>query len=280
MKRIVPLILCFSLTLSLVGCAGTGKVKPLAPSDIEEKEEVSVSLEKRRELIVGKRFIYNIAWNGIPVGRVIGECGEEIEYRGYKVYPVRIRTESNRYLSKIYRVEDVYYSFVDASDMTSRRYEADRKEGRYRKHVIVEYDHNAGKAVYTNLTDGSVKTCDIRDQVHDPVSAFCFFMTLPVKEGDRVSISVNLNEKNFDLYSLVEGFGTVTVPSLGDFRAFRITPLIILKGKEYRKGRAQMYFSAGEKRYPLYGVVWIPFGKVTATLDRVEDVDQSLVAGR
>ncbi len=256
----------------LAGCASSGSVKPIKKSDVEAREEVTSELKIKRDFADNKKFIYNMAWNGIPVGRVIAESSGTIQYRGRSVYVVRVTTESNEFLSKIYRVEDVYTSYVDEEDMTSRRFEANRKEGRYRKHVIVEYDFDKKEAVYTNLVDGSVKTCSIRDGVHDPVSAACCFMTLPIKEGDQVNICVNLNEKNYDLYGRAENYGVVRLPGMGEFKAFKIRPYAYLEGKEYEKGRAWMYFSTGVKRYPLYGVVLIPFGKVTATLERVEDI--------
>ena len=272
MRKCQFLLVAVVLVFCLEGCAGPGSVKPIKKSDVKAREEVSSELKLKRDFAVNKKFIFNIAWNGIPVGRVTAESGSPIDYRGRSVYVVRITTESNEFLSRIYRVEDTYTSYVDEEDMTSRRFEADRKEGRYRKHVIVEYDFDRKEAVYTNLVDGSVKTCSIREGVHDPVSAACRFMTLPIKEGEQVNICVNLNEKNYDLYGRAEGYGVVKLPGMGQFKSFKIRPYVYLEGKEYEKGRAWMYFSTGVKRYPLYGVVMIPFGKVTATLERVEDI--------
>jgi hypothetical protein len=169
-------------------------------------------------------------------------------------------------------VADTYLSYVDVEDMSSRRYEADRKEGRYRKHVVVEYDFGSKEAIYTNHTDGSVKRCSITEPVHDPVSAMCYFMTLPVKQGDKVHVTINLNEKNYELYSMVEDLGLVKLTHLGEYSAFRMKLHAFLNGKEYRKGNAWMYFATGEKRLPLYGEVKIRFGKITATLCKEEDI--------
>jgi hypothetical protein len=156
--------------------------------------------------------------------------------------------------------------------MTSRRYEADRKEGNYRKHVIVEYDFEKMEAVYTNLTDGTVKRCPISKNVQDPLSAICYFMTLPITLGEEVNMTVNLNEKNYQLFGKVEAVNVVKLPRLGSHPAFKLRPYAKLKGKHLRRGSGWMYFSADENRYPLYGVVLIPFGRVTATLRTIEDI--------
>lgn len=213
-----------------------------------------------------------MAWNGIPVGYITASFGEISKYLEYDVYSVTLKTESNRFLSKIYKVDDVYTSYIDVNTITSRRYEADRKEGNYKKHVIVEYDFTAKKAIYTSLTDGSIKHSDIKENVQDPLSAMCRFMTLAIKVGEKINITVNLNEKNYDLYGVIERLDVIKIPGMDYYPAFRVRPYAFLGNEEYKKGSAYLYFAAGEKRYPLYGVVYIPFGKVTATLKSIEDI--------
>ncbi len=272
MKRLQFLSYALVLASLVSGCASTGSVKPLKTAEDVTEIKVADSMSKKVDFHVRKRFIYLVAWNNIPVGRIIAESDDMRKYRGRDVYVVRLMTESNKFLSKIYRVEDTYTSYVDAETMTSRRYEADRKEGNYRKHLVVEYDFDNMEAIYTNLTDGSVKKCRIRKNVQDPVSTVCYFMTLPKEPGEVVNITVNLNEKNYDLFGKVEDFDIVKLPDLGSFPAFKIRPYALLKGQRYRKGRGWMYFAADARRYPLYGVVLIPFGRVTATLKTVEDI--------
>lgn len=272
MKKIQFIVLILLITIGISGCASTGSVKPLSMATDVSPEEVKLTMNTKSKLHVGKRFTFLIAWNGIPVGRIMAGVEGTKEYRGYEVYVAKVVTESNKFLSKIYRVEDTYTSYVDTTDITSRRYEADREEGNYRKHVIVEYDFDKKEATYTSLTDGSVKKCPIKENVQDPVSSMCYFMTLPVKLGDEINITVNLNEKNYELYAKIESLDLVKVKNLDSLPAFRVRPYTFLKGKEVRKGSAWMYFSADNNRYPLYGVVRIPFGRVTATLRSIEDI--------
>ena len=272
MKKIQLIVVLLLTSAFISGCASTGSVKSLKRAKDVSSEEVELKMNNMSALPEGKRFIYLIAWNGIPVGRIVAEIKPPIEYRGYDVYVAKLVTESNKFLSKIYRVEDTYTSYVDTKSISSRRYEADRKEGNYRKHVVVEYDFDKKEATYTNLTDGSVKKCPIKDNVQDPLSSMCYFMTLPVKIGDEVNITVNLNEKNYDLYGKIESLDLVNIKNFGSLPSFKVRPYAILKGEKVKKGSGWMYFSADENRYPLYGVVKIPFGKVTATLRSIEDI--------
>ncbi len=259
------------ITAYMSGCASTGVVRSIkAAGEISEEEIIDLMSAKILEFHVGKRFIFLIAWNRIPMGRIIAEIPEIKEYKGRDVYVVRIVTESNDFLSKIYRVEDTYTSYVDVENMTSRRYEADRKEGNYRKHLVVEYDFNKYEAIYTNLVDGSVKRCTIEDNVQDPVSAICYFMTIPVKPGDEIGITINLNEKNYKLFGKVGRAEMLKLSRIGEWPAFKIRPYAELDKKRVEKGKVWMYFSADKNRYPLQATVLIPFGKVTAVLRSIE----------
>ncbi len=260
------------MLLNVLGCANTGTIKALKSAGDVSEEKVLSSMLTRPGFHARKRLTYLMAWNNIPIGVIRAESGNIENYRGRDVYVVTLVTESNKFLSKIYRVEDTYTSFIDTQTMTSRRYEADRKEGNYRKHVVVEYDFEKMEAIYTNLTDGSVKRCTIEENVQDPVSAICYFMMLPVKPGEKASITVNLNEKNYRLFGKIENVNVVKLPHLGSFPAFKVRPYAELKRKRVKKGSAWMYFAADKNRYPLYGVVLIPFGRVTATLKSVEDI--------
>ncbi|RKY40878.1 MAG: hypothetical protein DRP85_07720 [Candidatus Makaraimicrobium thalassicum] len=265
------IIISFLIIFNLLGCADTGTVRRArSVRDISEKEALDTMSAKPR-FNARRRFTYLMAWNNIPIGRIIAEVGDIKNYRGRDVYPVTLVTESNKFLSRIYRVEDTYISYIDTRTMTSRRYEADRKEGSYRKHVIVEYDFDEMEAVYTNLTDGSVKRCPIEENVQDPLSAICYFMTLPVVPGEKISMTVNLNEKNYRLFGKIGNIDVVRLSRLGSFPAFKVRPYVELGSERVRKGKAWVYFAGDKRRYPLYGVVLIPFGRVTATLREVKD---------
>jgi hypothetical protein len=272
MRKIYVLIIVIFMGVGIAGCVGTVPIKKIRFVKSISEEKALAAIKDKPWFHVRKRFTYLMAWNCIPVGKITAESGDIKNYQGRDVYVMKLVTESNKFLSRIYRVEDTYTSYIDIETMTSRRYEADRKEGNYRKHVIVEYDFEKMEAVYTNLTDGTVKRCPISENVQDPLSAICYFMTLPITLGEEVNMTVNLNEKNYQLFGKVEAVNVVKLPRLGSHPAFKLRPYAKLKGKHLRRGSGWMYFSADENRYPLYGVVLIPFGRVTATLRTIEDI--------
>ena len=271
MRKIQVIILLLLISWTS-GCASTGTIKSLEKAKNVSKENIAASMLAKPHFFTRERLTYLMAWNRIPIGSIVAEVGEVSTYRGRDVYVVRLVTRSNKFLSKIYNVEDIYTSYIDTKTMTSRRYEADRKEGNYRKHVIVEYDFDKNEAINTNLTDGTVKRSTIEKNVQDPLSALCYFMTLPVGLGDKISMTVHLNEKNYKLFGKIESVDVVKLPALGGFPAFRVRPYAVLDSKRVKKGHGWLYFMVDKKRYPVYGIVWIPFGVVTSTLSKVEEI--------
>jgi len=265
--RVLAIVL---LALLVLGCARIAKVRrPTESTGSTETPTVA-----KRSFTVGERFTFSGAWKGIPIGYATATVEELTKFRDYDVYKVVVVIKTNKFLSKLFKVEDTITSYIDRDKFISRRYEADRREGRYRKNLIVDYDFKNCTATYKNLTDGSVKTCPIDKNVQDPVSAAYFFRTIPVKVGDSVKVTVNLNEENYEVHGKIEKRANVSIPKLGRFDAFLVRPYIKLAGKRQRKASARGYFSENEKRLGLYMVVnvlaipWV--GEVTATLEKVE----------
>jgi hypothetical protein len=219
----------------------------------------------------GRSALYSLKWNSIPIGEVkIDIDGSPFDHKGDTVFKVTLRTFSNEFLSMIYKVDDTYISYMDPKSMVSRYYEADRKEGLYKKHLVVEYDHGSGRARHTNLTDGSVKFFPVSDEQYDPISCIFYFMYMPVREGDLASINVSLNEKNYRITGKIGKKEIIKVPGAGDIEVFKVVPYIYTEGKILKKGHGYIYFSVKD-RMPVHGVIFTPFGSVSASLRSVAD---------
>ncbi|MEE9500291.1 MAG: DUF3108 domain-containing protein [Candidatus Omnitrophota bacterium] len=271
-KRIFAILVLVAFT---AGCAKTARIGRPPISEMASQEIA----EPKPSFIVGEKFTYLIAWKGIPVGTATATIEELTTFKEYEVYKIVVIAETNDFLSKLYRVEDRFTSYMDKDKLVSRHYEAIQREGKYRKHLVVDYDFQKYIATYKNLKDGSVKTCRIEKNVQDPVSAAYFFRTVPLRVGDKIKIIVNLNEKNYDIFGAIDKRASITLSEMGTFDAFLIKPYVKLKGKRLRRANVWGYLSADKKRLGLFWVLkvleipWI--GEVTATLKKVEYISSS-----
>ena len=271
MKARILTVLAIVLVIS--GCAGTATVRRIIASEALPEKVTS----PETTFTVGEKLTFEGAWKGINIGTATATVEELTTFKGYEVYKIVAVVKTNKFLSTLFPVEDIFTSYVDSTTFTSRHYEAKRREGNYRKHLVVDYDFDKLTASYTNLRDGTVKTSAIVKDVHDPISASYFCRTIPINVGEEVKIKVNLNEKNYEITAPIAKKVNMVIKGLGTFESFLIKPYIKLEGKQQKRARTWGYISTGEKRLPLYGdvkVLEIPWlGNVTGTLKKIEYVE-------
>jgi len=225
---------------------------------------------------VGEKLHYVIAWQGIPVGDATVTVETLMPFKDYEVYKIVVHAKTNAFLSMLFKIDDTFISYIDKDKLISRRCENIIREGNYKKDLIVDYDSKKLIATYTNLGDGSVKTCPIEKNVQDPVSAAYFFRTIPMNVGDEINLVINHSEKNYVISGDVEKKTTFNLRKIGTFEAFLIKPYLKLDNKKLKRANTWGYLSADEKRIILYvniKVLEIPWiGEVTATLANIEYV--------
>lgn len=198
-----------------------------------------------------EQLTYSIRWLGLPVASAQARINGIKNINGRDAYELIITAKTNAFCSKIYNIDDRYVSYLDAQNLYTLRHEVYRREGRYRKEAITDFDQASHKAYYTNLRDGSKKVLDVPAGVQDPVSIAYYFRTVPVKLKDRKDYSVYNNELVYELCGIVDQKTDVCVPGTGRTAAFRLQPYARLKGEAVKKGRAHAYFTPDEKRIPL-----------------------------
>ena len=286
-KRILLILLLPVLVSGCMRSVLISRILPRSRAIIPKNATQPASPEKhaaeptdsRPPFTVGEKLTYLMAWKRIPVGTATVTVEALTTFKGYDVYKIVVTAKTNVFLSKLFKVEDTFTSYMDRDKLISRRYEATIREGRYKKDLVVDYDFAKHLATYRNLTDGSVKTTPVEKNVHDPISAAYFFRTMSLKTGDKIKITVNLCERNYVIFADVEKMVTADLPESGTFEAFMIKPYIELEGKRQKRAMARGYISAGKRRLVLYAVIkvleipWI--GNVTATLREISYGDRT-----
>ena len=159
---------------------------------------------------------------------------------------------------------------MDVEGKYTLRHEVYRREGRYKKDAITDFDQIAHKAHFKNFLDGSEKDFDIPPNVQDTLSACYYFRLLPIDIGKKIEYAVCNNEAIYKLFGLVESKDIIKVPRLGKRKAFFMQPYAKLKDKKVKKGNVSGYFGTDSKRLPLLAVVQAPmFTEVTAALSEI-----------
>lgn len=263
MKRITLTLFCVVILVAI------------SVNGYTSQQDTAIPLPERR-LPEYERLTYNVKWLGIPVGTIQASIKGIEKIRGRDAYVLEVLVKTNRFCSAIYKIEDRFLSYLDVENLYTLRHEVTRSEGRYRKDAVTDFDQENHKAHFRNSTDNSEKTFDIPPGVQDTLSACYFFMLLPLEVRERVEYSVCNNEKNYQLFGLIQRKTTISVPALRKKEVFFIQPYAKLKGEDVRKGRVSGYFSCDKRRLPLLAIVRAPvFTSVTVYLTGIDYINPS-----
>lgn len=201
-----------------------------------------------------ERLSYDCKWLGLQIGTFTTSIKGIEKFKDRDVYVLEATMKTNAFFSKIYKIEDRFVSYLDVEKLYTLRHEVYRREGAYKKDVIIEFDQINHKAYFKNNIDSSKGSFDIPVGVQDVLSAYYFLTFLPIQLGDRVEFYVNNNEKNYRFFGLIKSKVLIRLPILSKkaSEAFLLQPYATLDGKKVDKGIINAYFSSEKKRVLLF----------------------------
>ncbi len=237
---------------------------------ISEAAQITISPPASR-LPEREKCVFTVTWLGIKVGTITATINGIKKINGRDAYVLEAIAKTNEFCSRIYPINDRYVSYMDTEKLCTLRHEVYRREGRYQKDAITDFDQTAHKAYFRNLLDKSKKVVDIPDRVQDSLSAAYYFRMIPVEICKPIEFCVYNNEQVYDLCGVADKKKTVMIPRIGARDGFRIQPYALLKGAIVKKGRASGYFSCDKKRVPLLVSIRAPlFTEIVGYLEAEE----------
>lgn len=271
------LFLLLSFLLPLIsGCAAAFQVTRPRTVEVEGKRVTANEIrieEAKKSLPVGERLIYNVSWLGIPVGQITSTIDSIQNIDGRKAYRIELAAKTNKFCSFIYPVNSKYISYMDVGDLVALRHEVSRREGRFKKDAVTDFDQENHKAHFRNLLDKSEKDFLIPFRAQDTLTAVYYFRTIDVDVGRKIKYEVVSSEKVYSLFGSIEKKGFIRISDVGTFESFLVVPYAKLGGDVVKRASVWGYFSTDSLRTPLVGIIKGPiFTKVTVSLSKVENI--------
>jgi len=262
-------IFIFILIFFIAGCGIAGRYRIVSKPDGFEIKAPPKKLQ------IGEKFTYKAEWLGLDVGIATLTILGITECNGREVYQIRATAETTPIISRLYKVEDEIFTYLDVEGLYPVRFEKKQREGGYRSDEYIDFYQKKGKAVYFSRLNHSKKEYDIPEKVQDPLSCMYYFRLQDVDVGKSIFANVNADEKNYLLEAKIYKKGVIRIKGVGEWEAFMVEPLPWFQGRVKRRAKATMWFSADEKRIPLLMVTsGIPFaGTITVTLQKIENLD-------
>ncbi len=98
--------------------------RALFSQDFGEKPKKQIIISKpSKELQVGENLIYTVRWMGFKIGTASLQVKEMINKNGRDVYHVIAKAQTRGLFPKVYKVEDVFESYIDKETFLPIRYE-------------------------------------------------------------------------------------------------------------------------------------------------------------
>ena len=220
---------------------------------------------------VGEKLTYKIYWGFLPVGTSTASS-KWIQEDGRRLLSIKFRSKSNKFLSKIYPVDDHIESIIDPATFLPIRYTKKMRQGGYRCDEITHFDHKQGLATWRSLLKGNKKIYKIGPTTRDIVS-FMYFMRSKdqiFRPGMNDLQTIMSDEKLYDLSIKPLEIEEVSLPKLGRIPSVKFEPKAAFEGIVVRKGKMALWVSNDEQRVVTQVAVKIPVASVRIKLIRVE----------
>jgi hypothetical protein len=153
---------------------------------------VSISSEGQRSYIVGEKVTYTIQYGFITAGNAVLELKNDT-INGREVWHSRLAARTTGMAEALFKVLDIYESYIDPLTELPVKSIRNVREGRYKRYNVVLFDHKT-------RTDSSILNSDLTGihiappRIHDILSCFYYFRNhiLPadtnLKKGEITTI--------------------------------------------------------------------------------------------
>jgi hypothetical protein len=223
----------------------------------------------------GERLEFELRWEFVPAGRATLAVMPPTEIDGKPVRHFVMTARTNRFLDTFYKVRDRIESFVDPGMNHSLFYKKRQREGKTRRDVEVRFDWEAGTAHYANF--GKPRDpLPLKPGTFDPLSAFYFARTLPLKPDMVVERPVTDGKKNVIGRLAVATRETITVKGKR-YDTYRLAPDLKHVGGVFEKTEdagMDVWVTADARRIPVRIQSSVVVGDFVAELISAEEATE------
>jgi hypothetical protein len=218
---------------------------------------------------VGERLKFEIKYGFISAGTATLGIPETVTERGYECYRIVSLAESNSFFSAFFTVRDVAESYLDTRELVPRRFEKRLREGDFRAHDIVLFDHDRHVAIYPKR-GGRLVPISVGAQ--DILSSLYYVRMMDLAVGRSAFIDNHADRKNYPLEIKVLRKERVKVPA-GRFDCLVVEPVMRGAGLFSHQGRLTVWLTDDAARIPVLMKSKVMVGSISAVLTDVDYAD-------
>jgi hypothetical protein len=208
----------------------------------------------------GERMEYDVKFGAIRVGNAHMEVVGLDNLRGRAAWHTAFWVQGGNFL---YRVNDVYESWMDAETLSSLRFVQELEEGG--KEVERRFEIYPERAAFVQTSKKPAKEEKSVSQPLDDGSFLYFLRTIPLEVGQTYDFDRYFRPDRNPVRIRVLRKERVKVPA-GTFNAIVVQPVIKTKGIFSENGHAEIWLSDDERRIMLQLKSKLSFGSLNLYL--------------
>ena len=232
---------------------------------------------KHRSTQSGEKLHYKVYYTlaGAYIGAGEASFSTTLEtYQGKPVYHVIGAGNSYKSYDWIYKVNDVYESYIDTATMLPMKFIRDVHERNNSMYNRVLFNHSTKKAVSTNGLF-NIPAC-----VQDVLSSIYYARNINYNQynvGDKIPFSLFLDDQVFNIFIRYLGKEKLTTRT-GTYNTIKFKPLLI-DGTIFKGGENMtVYVSDDENKVPLLIETPILVGSIKVYLTKTEHLKNKSVS--
>ncbi|MCB4791665.1 MAG: DUF3108 domain-containing protein [Elusimicrobia bacterium] len=212
---------------------------------------------------VGEKLKYEVGWEFVKAGYATLEIPGFDNLKGNKCYHITAKVETASMFNNVFKVSDVYESWIDCNKLFSSKFLTNISEGNYLRTETLVFDQK--NHIYKILE--SKKTGKVPASVQDVISALYSIRNKDLGVGKSYQLDAHIGDTTWPLAVRVLYKEKITVPA-GDFDCFVVMPRLRSQKavSPNVQGTLLVWLTADTNKIPVKVSCKIPLGSITADL--------------
>jgi hypothetical protein len=235
--------------------------------------------QKNTTFQYGEETSYTILYNWFVIFSEVGQVTFKIEKdKLFGIDAIHYYGEGSSFSwwDKFFKVRDRYETWVREDNMRPLFFQRNNREGDFRQHE--SYSFSGDSVIYrkNKVNDHSLKydTLKITPCTFDILSALLYTRNInysTCKIGEKIPITVALDNESYDLYFRYQGIGNIDIKNLGTFECMKFTVLLV-EGTIFHGGEDLTLWVTNDKNHiPVYIESPILVGNVRARITSIKN---------
>lgn len=225
-----------------------------------------------------EKLSYIVSYNWFVVFSEVGLVDftiKEDKFKGVPTYHFKAEGRTFNWWDSFFKVRDSYETWIRQDNMRPMYFQRNTREGDYRQHenYIFEGDSIVYRKNKTYDNPFSYDTIRINNCAFDVMSSLLYTRNLDysnIKVGDKIPVTIVLDEKAYDLYFRYLGIEDKKVKGVGTFECKKFTVLLV-EGTLFHGGEDMLMWVTNDKNHiPVFIQSPIIIGSVRARISEIE----------